>query len=172
MIFVTVGTHEQQFNRLVRAVDELRIRRLIKEEVFMQIGCSDYLPAACSYERFIPHEKMDAMMAKANIVITHSGPGSIFNCFRYDKIPVVVPRQPEFHEHVDLHQVKFTEFLEKKKAVIAVYDIKDICGIINTYKSVCMNSSCFAVNRNLEYFTKRINEISIELFTGTHGSTP
>lgn len=38
MIFVTVGTHEQQFDRLVRAIDELRADEMINEPVFVQTG--------------------------------------------------------------------------------------------------------------------------------------
>ena len=44
MIFVTVGTHEQQFNRLIKEVDRLVEEGIIKEEVFIQIGYSDYDP--------------------------------------------------------------------------------------------------------------------------------
>lgn len=32
MIFVTVGTHEQPFNRLVKIVDELKRDGIIREE--------------------------------------------------------------------------------------------------------------------------------------------
>lgn len=36
MIFVTVGTHEQQFNRLVKGMDELILDNVIMEKVFIQ----------------------------------------------------------------------------------------------------------------------------------------
>ena len=35
MIFVTVGTHEQPFNRLVKCVDDLKRDGLIKEDVII-----------------------------------------------------------------------------------------------------------------------------------------
>ena len=35
MIFVTVGTHEQPFNRLVQKVDELKRNGIIKEDVII-----------------------------------------------------------------------------------------------------------------------------------------
>ena len=40
MIFVTVGTHEQPFNRLVKAVDDLVGNGTIKEDVIVQKGYS------------------------------------------------------------------------------------------------------------------------------------
>ena len=42
MIFVTVGTHDQGFKRLVKKMDE--IAGQIDEEVVMQIGSTDYKP--------------------------------------------------------------------------------------------------------------------------------
>ena len=35
MIFVTVGTHEQPFNRLVKKIDELKRDGVIKEDVII-----------------------------------------------------------------------------------------------------------------------------------------
>ncbi len=36
MIFVTVGTHEQPFNRLIQKVDELKHDGIIKDDVIIQ----------------------------------------------------------------------------------------------------------------------------------------
>ena len=36
MIFVTVGTHEQPFNRLIQKVDELKRDGIIKDDVIIQ----------------------------------------------------------------------------------------------------------------------------------------
>ena len=38
MIFVTVGTHEQPFNRLVKKIDDLVADGIIKEKVIIQTG--------------------------------------------------------------------------------------------------------------------------------------
>ena len=47
MIFVTVGTHEQPFNRLVAAIDELKRKGIIQEEIVIQTGFSTYKPETC-----------------------------------------------------------------------------------------------------------------------------
>ena len=44
MIFVTVGTHEQPFDRLVKAIDELKRDQLITDDIFIQTGYSTYSP--------------------------------------------------------------------------------------------------------------------------------
>ena len=44
MIFITLGSQKFQFNRLLIEVDKLIVDGKITEEVFAQIGYSDYKP--------------------------------------------------------------------------------------------------------------------------------
>ena len=77
MIFVTVGTHEQPFNRLVKAVDELKRDGIITEDVIMQTGFSTYEPKYCQWSKLIPYQQMIKNVEDARIVITHGGDGDI-----------------------------------------------------------------------------------------------
>lgn len=76
MIFVTVGTHEQPFNRLVAAIDELKRKGIIQEEIVIQTGFSTYKPETCYWQKLFPYEDMVRYVSKARIVITHGGPSS------------------------------------------------------------------------------------------------
>lgn len=58
MIFVTVGTHEQPFNRLIQKVDELKRDGIIKDEVIIQTGFSTYEPKYCRWSKLIPYQQM------------------------------------------------------------------------------------------------------------------
>ena len=49
MIFITLGSQKFQFNRLLKKVDELIENGTINEEVFAQIGASDYKPQHFSW---------------------------------------------------------------------------------------------------------------------------
>lgn len=62
MIFVTVGTHEQPFNRLVKTVDELIKDGVITEHVIMQTGFSTYEPKYCQWIKLIPYQQMIKML--------------------------------------------------------------------------------------------------------------
>ena len=73
MIFVTVGTHEQPFDRLIKKVDELKRDGIIKEDVMMQTGFSTYEPKYCRWSRLIPYQEMVKNVTDARIVITHGG---------------------------------------------------------------------------------------------------
>ena len=58
MIFVTVGTHEQQFNRLVECVDQMKEKGLLQEEVIVQTGYSTYEPKHCTWQKLFPFQQM------------------------------------------------------------------------------------------------------------------
>lgn len=71
MIFVTVGTHEQPFNRLIEEIDRLKQEGVITDEVQMQTGYCTYEPKYCKWETFFPYKKMQELVQEADIVITH-----------------------------------------------------------------------------------------------------
>ena len=124
MIFVTVGTHEQPFNRLVKAVDDLKMNGIIQDNVFIQIGFSTYVPEACQWKRMLPFDEMWEKVSQARIVITHGGPASFMMPLQMGKVPIVVPRQAEFGEHVNDHQVEFVRHISSQTGMIVpVYEI-------------------------------------------------
>ena len=61
MIFVTVGTHEQPFNRLIEEIDRLKQEGVITDEVQMQTGYCTYEPKYCKWETFFPYKKMQEL---------------------------------------------------------------------------------------------------------------
>ena len=132
MIFVTVGTHEQQFNRLVKYIDELKGSGKIEEDVVIQTGYSTYEPVNCQWSKFFTSDEMNDYVGKARIIITHGGPSSFIAALQVGKIPIVVPRQTEFDEHVNNHQVDFCEAVQKRHGNILV--VKDIIQLGNTIK--------------------------------------
>ena len=49
MIFITLGSQKFQFNRLLKAVDDLVESKIINEEIFAQIGYSDYIDGVLTF---------------------------------------------------------------------------------------------------------------------------
>ncbi|MDU5261235.1 MAG: PssE/Cps14G family polysaccharide biosynthesis glycosyltransferase [Clostridium celatum] len=139
MIFITVGTHEQGMDRLFIEIDNLIEKGIIKDNVFAQIGYSKYEPKNFQYKKMISYDEMDDLVKGSDIIITHGGPGSIFHPLQYGKIPIVVPRKPEFNEHVDNHQILFAKRLEKQKKIIPIYEIDNIKNIITNYSEITKN---------------------------------
>lgn len=142
MIFVTVGTHEQQFNRLIKAIDDLKKNKIVKEKVFIQTGFSNYKPQHCDFKDFLTYDEINLMLKQSRIIITHGGPSSFIPVLQLHKIPIVVPRNIEFSEHVNNHQLEFIKELEQKSAsIIPVYNIETIGEVIENYNILIKNIS-------------------------------
>ena len=60
MIFITLGSQKFQFNRLLQAADELIEKGVITDEVFAQVGYSDYEPQHFEYKQFLDREEFAA----------------------------------------------------------------------------------------------------------------
>ena len=162
MIFVTVGTHEQPFDRLVRYMDIWAGKH--KEKVIIQTGYSKYEPKYCKWEKMFPYNEMTENINNARIVITHGGASSFIIPLHNRKIPIVVPRRKEFHEHINNHQVVFCrQFSERQKNIIVVDDINSLGETINQYENILPNIKKDFLSNN-EIFCKNFNKIIDELF--------
>lgn len=154
MIFVTVGTHEQQFDRLVKEVDRLRKNGDIEEEVIAQIGFGTYEPVSCQWSRFYPYQKMCEYVDEARIVITHGGPSSFLAPLQRGKVPIVVPRQKQFGEHVNDHQVEFCRAVKERLGnIILVKEIQTLSESIADYNSICLELEMKQANNNTRFIT-------------------
>lgn len=137
MIFVTVGTHEQPFNRLVECVDKLVETGKINEEVFIQTGYSTYEPKYCKWSKLLPYQEMVQKVQDARIVITHGGPSSFIMPLQIGKIPIVVPRQKKYGEHVNDHQVEFCKNVaERMKNIITIENVNKLEQAIFDYNDI------------------------------------
>ena len=154
MIFVTVGTHEQQFDRLVRAVDGLVADGTLAEPVFVQTGYCDYKPEHCDWSRFVSATEMAECMGEANVVVTHGGPSSFIEAMAAGKVPVVVPRRAEFDEHINNHQVNFVrEVAERKGGIVPVYDVSTLGSAIAKARLLTSKTNGFK-SHNAEFCNK------------------
>lgn len=158
MIFVTVGTHEQSFDRLLKCIDKMVEDKKIKEKVIIQKGYTDYEPKNCESHKLIPYDDMQKYINEARIVVTHGGPASFIAPLAIGKIPVVVPRKKEFDEHVNNHQLEFARQIEKRigNIIVAETDEEIIDSIVNYDKKIKKMNNSNASN-NAE-FCKRLEE--------------
>lgn len=163
MIFVTVGTHEQQFNRLIEYVDKLVQKKVVTEEVIIQTGYSTYKPNYCKWEHFFSYQEMKKNVSDARIVITHGGPSSFIMPLQIGKTPLVVPRIKEFDEHVNNHQMEFCKAVEKRMGtIIVIEDIDDLKNAIKEYDNIISSTGKKVRSNNLNFciqFEKIVHDI-------------
>lgn len=157
MIFVTVGTHEQQFNRLIEEIDKLKEEEIITSDVFIQVGFSDYRPRFCEWKQFLSYDEMNSLMKKSDTIITHGGPATFMNVIANGKKPVVVPRRKKFGEHVNDHQLDFCKrIVQEGYDLVVIEDIKEIRKHLIPSRSTTTKS-------NNERFVKQFSNLIAEL---------
>ncbi len=124
MIFVTVGTHNQDFSRLLKKIDEIAGK--VDERVVIQTGHAKYMPNNAEHFAFGSRKKLERLNKEARIIITHGGAGSIIFALQFHKPTVVVPRLKRYNEHINDHQLELTKELEEGGKIVGVYDREDL----------------------------------------------
>lgn len=131
MIFVTLGSQKFQFNRLLIEIDRLVAQGKINEEVFAQIGYSDYKPKSYRYKEFLDRDEFNTLLTNSNTVLTHGGTGAIIGAVKNEKKVIAVARLAKFGEHVDDHQIQIVSEFKELNFIEAIYDINDLEKAIN-----------------------------------------
>jgi len=126
MIFVITGTQKFEFNRLLRAIDELLANKKITDKVFAQIGNSTYIPQNYEYSKYLSKSEYNKYVSEASLIICHSGGAAINATLKDGKIVVAVPRLKTFNEHVDDHQLEIAKKYGDANYLEVCYDIEKL----------------------------------------------
>lgn len=125
MIFVSLGTQDKPFNRIIDYVISLKenLKELQSEKIIIQLGQTKLIKSdneriknlenITIYDMLKP-EKMKDIIKDSDIIITHAGVGTIMECLEMGKEIIVVPRKVENLEHVNNHQEEIAFEMEKK----------------------------------------------------------
>lgn len=106
MIFVTVGTQDVPFDRLISAVEKQIKKGNIKEEVIVQSGCSKYTSSKMKIINYMTPKEFESTLKKASIVISHGGVGTIIDALNKNKVIIACPRLSKYKEHTNDHQLE------------------------------------------------------------------
>lgn len=105
-VVVTLGTMRRYGFR--RAVEQ--ILKVLPEvadadaDVLWQTGCTDVTGLGISTHEAVPTHDLQEAIGTADLVFMHAGVGSALVALQHGKVPVVLPRESAFGEHVDDHQ--------------------------------------------------------------------
>lgn len=155
MIFITLGSQKFQFNRLLMEIDKLVESSEIIDEVFAQIGYSDYLPEHYGYKKFLDRNEFSKMEAKADIIITHGGTGAIIGAVKKRKKVIAVPRLARYGEHVDDHQLQIVSQFREQNLICGIDDcseIKDAIEFVNGHKFNVYKSNTDKIIESIERY--------------------
>lgn len=126
MILVTLGTQKEQFTRLLDYIENSNI----KDEIIVQAGYTKYNSKKMKIFDFIPYDKMNEYIEKADLVITHAGTGSILMPLKKGKKVIACSRLSKNDEHVDDHQLQIVEVFKEEGYILELNDANNLDELI------------------------------------------
>ena len=158
MIFVTLGSQKFQFNRLLIELDKLVEEEKICNDIFAQIGYSDYKPKNYEFKEFLDREQFAEIMDKCDSVITHGGTGAIVGAVKRDKKVIAVPRLAKFGEHVDDHQLQIIDQFTNMNFIVGVKDTNEIYEALELLKTMKFKKYISNTENIINEIEKYINQ--------------
>lgn len=136
MIFVTLGTQDKPFPRLLEKIEEQIKKGNIKEEVIVQAGYTKFESKYMKILGMIPMEEYNEYMKKCDLLITHGGVGSIFDALKLGKKIIGCPRLKKYGEHLNDHQIQLIESFHEKGYLLAYNEEDDLAEILKKVKKM------------------------------------
>lgn len=155
MIFVTLGTHELEFKRLLRYLEDMDI----KEEVIIQSGNTKFDSKKYKIIPFLSPDEFENYIKRSELIITHGGVGSILNALKYEKKVIAMPRLAKFKEHNDNHQAEICEKLDRGKYIINCEDFQGLKDAVSNYKDYKFIRYPFDNKRLISFIEDTIDNI-------------
>ncbi|MDH6367910.1 MULTISPECIES: PssE/Cps14G family polysaccharide biosynthesis glycosyltransferase [unclassified Breznakia] len=155
MIFVTLGTQDKSFSRLLEKIDELVEQGLIQEEIVVQSGCTKYTSKNMDVLGFIPMDQFNSYIENCTYMITHGGVGTIMNGINHDKKVIAVARRVEYGEHENNHQVEIVKEFSEQEYILG-------CKQVDELENAILQLPRFRVKpyiSNNENFCKMLEEL-------------
>ena len=135
MIFVTLGTQDKAFSRLLDAIEKEIQNGNIKEKVIVQAGHTEYTSSNMEILKLIPMEDFDKYIKECDILITHAGVGSIMTGITNNKKVITVARLKEYDEHTNNHQVQIATEFSKQGYIIYLDNLDDLGKVLKNIKN-------------------------------------
>lgn len=122
MVFVTLGTQDKQFQRLLKLVDKEIKDGRISQPVIAQNGNTTFSSDVMHLIPFMDMESFEKNISDADFIICHAGYGTLSTALKYGKKIIAVPRLARYGEHTNDHQLQILEEYERKGFVIALHE--------------------------------------------------
>lgn len=106
MIFVTLGTNDKSFSRLLSEIDRQIDIGNIKDDVVVQSGFTKYESKNMKIVDLMSMDEFLNNIKECDVLITHGGVGTILDGIKCGKKIIAFPRLSKYREHVNDHQIE------------------------------------------------------------------
>lgn len=148
MVLILLGTQKNSFHRLLEEVEKNIINGIIKDEVIVQAGFTKFCSDNMKIFDLLPKDDLSKLVDKADLIITHSGIGSITMALNKEKKVIAIPRKKMFGEHINDHQQDITNKFNEEGYLIGIDSVSELKNAI--IKSTYFIPKKYVVNSNLK----------------------
>lgn len=130
MIFVTLGTQDKPFERLLASIEEQIEKGNIIEEVVVQAGYTKFSTEKMQVFDLVDREEFVKLVNECNILITHGGVGSILTGLKNNKKVIACPRLYKYGEHMNDHQMQIVSVFAKEGYLLEYQENDDLGEVL------------------------------------------
>lgn len=137
MIFVSLGTQDKSFERLLKIIDENIQNKVINEKVIVQAGYTKYKSDNMQIFDYVSIDDFNKYINECSLFITHGGVGNILSALKANKKVIAVPRLAKYKEHTNDHQLQIVNNFYEKGYILRLLetdDFKDVYKKVKTFK--------------------------------------
>ncbi len=134
LIFVTLGTQDKSFKRLLDAIQKQIDLGNIKDKVVVQAGFTKYESKDMTIFDLVNRDEFDKYMNDCDLLITHGGVGSIVGGLTYGKKVIAAARLKEYKEHTNDHQVQIIDVFSKDGYILKLDDFDKLDEVLKSVK--------------------------------------
>lgn len=109
MIFVSLGTNDKSFERLLLKIDKEISLGNIRDKVIVQSGFTKFSSENMEVIDLMPMDEFKKNIETCDILITHGGVGTILDGLKLGKKIIAFPRLSKYKEHANDHQVQIID---------------------------------------------------------------
>ena len=135
MIFVTLGTQDKSFKRLLEMIDKEIEKGNIKEKVIVQAGFTKYDTKNMELFDLLDKDDFDKYIKNCDLLITHGGVGSILTGLKNNKKVIACPRLAKYKEHMNNHQIQIIERFADSGYILPLFENDDLGKVIKKSKT-------------------------------------
>lgn len=135
MIFVTLGTQDKSFKRLLKSIDKCIENKHIKQKVIVQAGYTKYKSNNMTIIDFMDKDEFEHNIDSCSLLITHGGAGSILTGMKKKKKIIAVPRLYKYKEHTNDHQKQIVKEFADEGYILELRDFNKLGKLIEKSKN-------------------------------------
>ena len=131
MVFITLGTQGNQFQRCLKMVEDLIDTLHPNQEFIAQLGNTKFQSDKIKCLDYVSETEFKELIDKADVVISHAGSGALFSTIQKGKKCIGVARLKKYHEMLNDHQTELV-----RKLTEGGYILDGTYSIIDAWKQL------------------------------------